>query len=128
MLEQIAYEVSRVSEIREQVYQVGDLEELSAGALYTGHLPKMGPGGFGLPSVRVSDVGTSGYFTTIRDGAAEPDMVFKTPELLITATKEGRSLGKNSIQYADSKGWMGSIELLNIPEISYLKSLKDKDL
>lgn len=60
MLEQIAYEIPRVSEERQTTYfEVGDLESLSASALYTGHLPKMGPGGsfgFGvLPSVRVSD-------------------------------------------------------------------------
>jgi len=49
MLEQIAYESKRVSEQRQRVYQVGDLEQLSATELYTGHLPKFGPGGFGLP-------------------------------------------------------------------------------
>lgn len=50
MLEQIAYEIPRISESRQQIYQVADLEELSASALYTGSLPKMGPGGFGFIS------------------------------------------------------------------------------
>jgi len=37
MLEQIAYQIPRTSEIRQQTYfVVGDLESLSAGALYTG--------------------------------------------------------------------------------------------
>lgn len=35
----------------QKVYVVGDLESLSATGLYTGHLPKMGPGGFGLPKL-----------------------------------------------------------------------------
>ena len=38
-------------------FVVGDLESLSASALYTGDLPPMGPSGCGaLPSAKVSDV------------------------------------------------------------------------
>lgn len=43
MLEQIAYESPRVLEQKQQVYVVGDLESLSASALYTGDLPPLGP-------------------------------------------------------------------------------------
>ena len=49
-LEKSLYEA--MPEQRERVYTIVDLEYLSAGALYTGDLPKMGPGGFGaLPSL-----------------------------------------------------------------------------
>ena len=36
MLEQIAYQIPRSSEQRQAVYRVGDLESLSASALYYG--------------------------------------------------------------------------------------------
>ncbi len=34
--------------LEQQLFGINDLENLSASALYTGHLPPMGPGGFGL--------------------------------------------------------------------------------
>ena len=52
MLEQIAYEILRTSERKQVVYQVGDLESLSATALYYGNGSSSGSssgsgGGFG---------------------------------------------------------------------------------
>ena len=38
MLEQIAYHLPRISEAKQRVYQVGDLESLSASALYSGKI------------------------------------------------------------------------------------------
>ncbi|OGJ13272.1 hypothetical protein A3K82_01800 [Candidatus Pacearchaeota archaeon RBG_19FT_COMBO_34_9] len=34
--------------LEQKFYSITDLENLSASVLYTGHLPPMGPGGFGL--------------------------------------------------------------------------------
>ncbi len=48
MLEQIAYEIPRASERKQVVYQIGDLESLSATALYYGDGSSSGSGsGFG---------------------------------------------------------------------------------
>lgn len=52
--------------LEQQMYEIGDLESLSASVLYTGFLPKMGPGGFGLPK------GDSYGFKT---------PIFRTPEM-----------------------------------------------
>ena len=46
-LEQNLYESPCMVQ-RERVYTIVDLESLSATALYTGKLPPMGPGGFGV--------------------------------------------------------------------------------
>jgi hypothetical protein len=48
MLEQIAYKIPRNSEQKQVVYQVGDLEKLSASALYYGN--GNGLGSFGIVS------------------------------------------------------------------------------
>ena len=52
MLEQIAYQLPRVHETDQRVYQVGDLEYLSASALYTGD---SGSSGGGASWVRSTD-------------------------------------------------------------------------
>ncbi len=46
-LEQSLDNIKPVESERLKVYTIGNLEYLSAGALYTGNLPPMGPGGFG---------------------------------------------------------------------------------
>ena len=66
MLEQIAYEIPRVSEARQEVYRVGNLESLSAVALYygSGGSPLGSLGSFGIVSTPLMK---SGEKLTIRD-------------------------------------------------------------
>ncbi len=54
---------------RKRVYTIGDLESLSASALYTGDLPPMSMGGFKLPKEKSQDkvLDISGYPTNSED-------------------------------------------------------------
>ena len=106
MLEQIAYEVPKVSETKQQVYEVGDLESLSASVLYTGHLPPMGPGGFGvLPSGGKKDplLDISGY--------PSQNLSIEVPKVGMTFT-EGliiKSLTSGSFVLQEDFGGVGNI-------------------
>lgn len=93
MLKQIAYKFSRVSEQRQQVYVVGDLESLSATALYYGS--------------RGSPLGNLGSFGIV-----------KTPLMKISAPKVGMTLPggltikditKNSVVLQEDFGGVGNI-------------------
>ena len=112
----------RVSEIRQQVYQVVDLESLSASALYTGDLPPMGPGSHGLPSInRDLDVGTSNYKTFVPNPSPYPTLVIKTPTALGILDHQGVIFGQGSLTYLNLKGEnLGKITDLNSSEMDLL--------
>ena len=79
MLEQIAYSVLKQTEQEERFYFSGNLENLSASVLYTGHLPPMGPGGFAIPSFKKGPSGKlpdiSGYPTSTPIGSGNSGYV-----------------------------------------------------
>ena len=59
--------------LEQQLYKSTDLKNLSASALYTGHLPPMGPGGFGVSSGKDSYGFKIPIFT--RDGEMNSDEI-----------------------------------------------------
>ncbi|MEK6897150.1 MAG: hypothetical protein AABW93_01320 [Nanoarchaeota archaeon] len=103
MLEQITYQLPRISEARQQVYQVGDLESLSASALYYGN----GGSGFG-----------GGGFWGIGKGDIAKFGIVRTPLMKIEPVMRGmtlpggltiKDLTKNSAVFQEDFGGVGNI-------------------
>ena len=124
-LENLALEAPRMES--DKVYQLVDLAYVSPASLYGSGDVQLG-GGKCIPRFN-SGVGTSGYFTALKDDAATPDLSIKTSTSSLVGSMEGRfQLDKNNIEYRDSKGWMGGLYGLQNGEMNYLKKLRDKDL
>lgn len=122
MLEQIAYEVPRVFEQRQAVYQVGDLESLSASALYTGKIDCAKFGIVRTPSMK--SVGTSNFLTSLRiDNLAKLDPIDRG---------QGIPTSPSSFGYFSAIGKpLVTLEQLNHEEMStllakYSKKYSDK--
>ncbi len=101
------YQPSVAQERQQTYFVVGDLESLSASALYT---PKIG------------GVGSSGYFTWMSDPQPGPDLEIKTPSFYGMINTEGVvPSSSNSLLYLNSRGQaLGGIENLNSSEMSLL--------
>jgi len=141
-LEQQMYKISRVG--KERIYTIGDLENLSATALYygegggsSGFSGGIGGGGFGgigkkecnkygiviTPLMESSEgVGNSNYFTWLADPQPTPDLVIKTPSSWMMTNREGAvPTSFNSMRYFNSKGQeLGGTENLNYEEFRIL--------
>jgi len=116
MLEQIAYQIPRSSEQRQAVYRVGDLESLSASALYygSGGSPLGSLGSFGIVSTpSMKSVGSSEFLTSLRI-----DNIAKLSPL---DRGDGIPTSPSSFGYFSATGKpLGTLEQLNYEEMTTL--------
>lgn len=120
MLEQVIYQVPR--EQRQKVYQVRDLEYLSATQLYgfdSGPLKPLLPS---KPLREPEPLGSSRYFTWLSDPQPGPDLEIITPKSYEMVNTEGViPTSRSSLAYFNSRGEvLGGIQNINYEEISVL--------
>ena len=145
-LEKSLYDIRPVKEDL-LVYQVGNLESLSASALYTGDLPPMGPGGLGRGGfgngggpkfkdypmfgvLKTPSVGTSNFKVQLpKSNAIDKGIKISTPNEAVVINPYKRIEGNSGIDYFNllDNSLAGRIKGLNHSEISYLKDLGKKD-
>jgi len=102
-LENLAYESLRVSEARQQVYVVGDLESLSATALYYGS-GGSGFGGGGHGGISKGDMVKFGIVSTPLMKISNPSVGMTLPGGLTI-----KDLTKNSAVFQEDFGGVGNI-------------------
>jgi len=108
-----------VSEQRQATYfVVGDLESLSATALYTGDLPPMGPAGTSFFNVELPE-----------SNAQDKGIKISTSKETVIINSYKRIEGKSGIDYFNflDNSLAGRIKWLNPSEVKYLKDLGKKD-
>jgi len=131
-LEQSLYQVKPFEVERGGVYQVEDLEYLSASVLYTGDLPPMGPGGFGaLPFGKKKD----GFSDLLSCKSLGPIKTFEMPKINLSKNTAYFPLLKDANQtigVTHHSNGLGKLKILDggieygTPLIDILnKSLKD---
>ena len=114
MLEQIAYESSRVSEQKQVVYTIGDLESLSASALYYGGGGSGGFSGGGFGGISKKDMVKFGIVTpsSMKDSTPLPEIESIKPVRVGMNLPGGLSikdLTKNCAVFQEDFGGVGNI-------------------
>ena len=124
-LEQSLYESRPISRNGLRVYQIGDLESLSASALYTG-LPKFNDVPmYGNTNNGPPVVGTSSFNVQLpKSNAIDKSLRISTPEGEIIANQTKRIKGSSGIDYFNIDGSLAG-RLLGLNK-SELDSLEDQ--
>ena len=129
-LEQSLYD-ARPSEERERVYQVGDLENLSATQLYWMPIDKKDADNFGIVKTPMSygRVGTSNFKVHIpKSNVQDKGIKISSPHVTLVVNSYKRIEGKSGVDYFNrlDNSLAGRITGLNSSEIKYLKNLGKK--
>ena len=131
MLEQIAYESPRFEQGQQTYFAVGDLENLSASALYYGKggSPLGSLGSFGIVKTPLM-AGTSSFSVSLpASNSTDKGVKISTPQETVIVNPYKRIEGKSGIDYFNllDNSLAGRIENLNLSEIMYLKIMGKKD-
>ena len=108
----------------QRVYQIGDLESLSASALYWMPIDKKDVVKFGIvgvPNSVAPKVGSSSYLTAIPTVAPKMNLEVLTPKGYLGVSRQGViPTAKDTLSYLDDEKPLGQITNLNPSEMTLL--------